>query len=236
MKKQIIVGIVLLIVFLAFSACDDTMKGSDILTSFERTVSPFEKINIDDVSEVCFYVSHEYRVVVTINSNLTEYVKIVSKNNVLDIGMKGGSYSDVKYSIDVYSPVLTGVKIYGFGKFYCNDKIITNLFKTNLSGSGEINANIECDNFSADLSGFGNIIVSGNSIESNINISGSGDFYGKEFHTKNTTIYFNGFGNANIHATDSLRVNMSGSGVVNYYGNPTEVNSNISGFGKINKK
>jgi len=79
MKKQIIVGIVLLIVFLAFSACDDTMKGSDILTSFERTVSPFEKINIDDVSEVYFYVSHEYRVVVTINSNISGFGKINKK-------------------------------------------------------------------------------------------------------------------------------------------------------------
>ena len=211
-----------------------TIKGNGNVVTSEKTVSAFDKIRVSNSAVVRFHASQEYRAVVTVDENLDEYVEIVTKNNVLNIGTKSGSYSFTKFQVDVYCPVLTGVSMSGSGNFENMDKITTSTFETSVSGSGRIKVTIDCENFSARISGSGGITTNGNSKDADIVISGSGQFSGNEFNIKNATVRVSGSGNVSICVTDNLTANISGSGGINYRGEP-KIDSKVSGSGRIRK-
>ncbi len=220
----------------AYAGCSSLLpiKGNGNLVNSEKTVSTFEKISCSGSAKVRFHVSEEYRVLVTVDENLDEYVEIFTKNNVLNIGTKSGyNCSFTKFLIDVYCPLLTSVSISGSGSFG-GDKIVISTFASSVSGSGKIEGIIECDNFSANISGSGKISTFGSSSNANISISGSGSFNGNEFYTKNATVNISGSGKANVRVEGDLKANISGSGGINYIGE-AQINSKVSGSGKITK-
>jgi len=242
----------IVIMLVAVVSCNGIpIKGNGNLVTSERAVSPFEKINSSSNVEVRFHSNQEHRVVVTVDSNLEEYVEIETKNNVLYIKTKNGPYVFTKILVDVYCPVLTGVSISGSGSFSGNDKIIASSFESHISGSGNINGIIECDNYTANLSGSGKLnvnivcnnlsavisgsgdmIITGTGNDSNIRISGSGQFNGIDFQTNNIIASINGSGNMHIWAVESINADVSGSGSIKYRGTP-KIDFNGSGSGQI---
>jgi hypothetical protein len=211
------------------------MAGNGNLVTSERSVSKFEKISSGGSAEVRYHVSREYRAVVTVDSNLDEYVEVKTRNNTLTIGTKTGhSFSFTKWVVDVYCPVLKGVTISGSGDFESVDKITASTFDSNVSGSGRIYGTVECDTFYANISGSGKINLKGNSKDSDISISGSGNFNGNEFSMKNATVHISGSGKASVFVAKNLNANISGSGEINYRGNP-KIDSKVSGSGLIKK-
>jgi len=215
-----------------------SIRGNGDLKSFEMSVSSFEKIKSSGSWDIRFHESRDYRVIVTIDSNLEEYVDIYTKNNTLHIEMKNdwGNKTIIftKYVVDVYCPVLMGVTLSGSEKFEGIDEIVAPLFDVVITGSGKVNGRFNCKNFSTKISGSGNITVSGISNYTDITISGSGNFNGSNFSTKNASINVSGSGKVSICVSDNLNATISGSGKITYCGSPV-VNSKISGSGTIKK-
>ena len=184
------------------------IRGNGNMLSSERPVSAFDSIRISRNAAVYFHVSPEYRALVTVDSNLDEYVRVYVENGVLRIGaQRGRSYLFTQYIVDVYAPSISGVSISGSGSFEGRDRIITSSFKSNVSGSGNIEGEFASDFFSAEISGSGDIIAhvisknanarisgagsvrfTGNSDEVNVTISGSGDLLGREFLVNNADL------------------------------------------------
>ena len=223
---------------IGFLSCDNGLiptKGNGNIINSERTVSSFKKIHSSGSAEVRFNASQEYKVVVTTDSNLIENVTTDIRNDLLYIGTKRGNYSFTKLLINIYCPVITYVSISGSGTFYASEKISVSDFESDISGSGKINMTIECNKFFTKIAGSGALTVSGSSKDSNMNISGSGDIDGNDFHINNATVNISGSGKATINVTNNLKATISGSGVLNYRGNPAIIESDVSGSGKINK-
>lgn len=192
----------------------NTIKGNgDLITIEKPFLHKFEEISISTGANVRFHSSNEYKIVVTVDSNLAEYALIDTKNNKLEIGTMDGKYSFTKYLLDVYAPKLSAISISGSGSFSNIDTINVHNIDVNISGSGSAT-------------------LSGNSDNSNIDISGSGAFYGQEFNTKNANVSISGSGMVHIGVTNNLKANISGSGSLIYKGNP-KTDFNISGSGKI---
>jgi len=225
---------VIIAAFIIFTSCN-TIEGNGDLMSSERIVSAFEKIHSGSSVIINFHISQEYRAVVTADSNLIKFVTTTVRNNTLNIGVEKGVYSFTKLTVDVYSPVLTGVSISGSGSFDSNDRITASVFEANISGSGKVKVIIESKTFTSGISGSGNMIISGNNNDLNIMISGSGKFNGNEFINNNAIVDISGSGTATFFVTDNLNARISGSGRLNYRGNPSVVNTNVTGSGQINK-
>jgi len=253
MKKSNIIAGIFIIGFsvICLSCIVFPVIGNGQLVTTEKTVSQFEKVNVGGSAEVRFYESQAYRVVVTVDSNLSDYVDIFTRNRELNIRLKNGNYSFTRFLVDVYCPVLTGVSMSGSGSFSGVDKIVTSSFEAIVSGSGKIDGTVECGNFSArisgsgrinnnvvcdsltaTISGSGEITITGTGRDSDIRISGSGDFRGIEFKTNNVSARISGSGNLIIWILDYLRANVSGSGDIRYRGNP-RIDFSGSGSGRI---
>lgn len=127
--------------------------------------------------------------------------------------------------------------------------------QVNVSGSGTVRLTGNCDGMRSQVTGSGNVrtdlVVSG---ESSFTVSGSGSIAARgktpyleasisgsgridapDLEAERCEVRISGSGGMNIHVTRELNANISGSGHVNYSGNPQKVNSNASGSGKVRK-
>lgn len=125
----------------------------------------------------------------------------------------------------------------------------------NVSGSGDIEIKGKCKSLESDISGSGEVIFdatvadatyfrisgsgkvngSGTASSMKARISGSGRVNARDLKVDTCDVTISGSGGVEIHVNKSLDANISGSGSVYYSGNPSKVNSNSSGSGKVRK-
>ena len=226
--------------------------GNGRMVTSEKSISPFWSIQIEGSAIVNFHVSQDFRAVVTVDSNLEEYTRVYTQNQVLNIGTKKrGNYQFTNYTVDVYAPRFEGLSISGAARFEGMDKITISSFKLNISGLGKIEGSFECNSFSTSISGSGNINIyvishdfnasvsgaadialAGSTKEMNISVLGSGDLNGTEFVTQNADVQISGSGKIDIWVLENLKVNISGAGRVRYRGSP-KVDYTGSGSGRL---
>ena len=124
----------------------------------ERNVQGFNSVLLSGAGDVYIFPGSEFKVVVTTDSNLQEYVTTKVKAGILYIDENSfRGFHPTKLVIDVYLPELTCVKLRGAGNIKVNDGNISD-FEIVLSGAGNIDAkNFEAENVSIILSGAGDI-------------------------------------------------------------------------------
>ena len=228
------------------------ITGNGNLITSEKPVSSFDKIRVAGIAEVNYHASPDYRAVVTVDSNLDEYVAVYTENNVLNIGTKNGRYYRfTKYMVDVYAPSISGLVMSGSVRFEGMNTITSPGFDLEISGAGKLKGDFECDQFNARISGSGEmdshvvssgfkavvagscaINLAGSSSDLDISISGAGNFMGSEFKTNNVIASISGAGEMHIWALDTLKANIAGAGKVKYRGNP-KIDYHASGAGRL---
>jgi hypothetical protein len=212
------------------------IKGNGNLITSEKPVSAFEGISVEGSAEVRFHASEEYKAVVTVDENLDQYVEVFTSKNVLTIHFeKNSNVSYTKFLVDVYCPLLNYVSVSGSADLECVDKIVTPKFTAKISGSGKMNMDINCEDFSWSVSGSGSMTVTGTAQNAFVKISGSGSFNGHQFITSSATVSISGSGNITVYAEEKLDAIISGSGDLKYYGSPKDVHLSASGSGRITK-
>jgi hypothetical protein len=127
--------------------------------------------------------------------------------------------------------------------------------EADVSGSGDINLKGSCRSIDSDISGSGKVKLdtkvtetadfsvsgsgrieaSGTATNVKTNISGSGKVFAANMEASRCDVKISGSGTVEINVKDELDANISGSGSVAYKGNPSKVNSNSSGSGKVSK-
>ena len=226
------------IMLVSNAGCASRRDAGVNIVSTEIAVSSFERINISSNANVRFHLADEHRVVVSIDENFVERLDIrTARNNTLNIGVSGRNTNRItRFVVDVYSPRVTNVSISGAGTFTTVDAISVPRFEVSVSGSGRMSGMIETTNFAGSVSGSGNISVLGNARSANVTVSGSGSFDGDRFLVRNTTVNVSGSGSANVYAVESLNARVSGSGSVIYRGEPSNINTQVSGSGRITRR
>jgi hypothetical protein len=224
------------------SGNSDKIRGNGDIVTFDRTMSAFEKIRITTVFSsnngfdgkgiIYIHSGEEYRLSLTIDSNLNQYVEINTIDNVLEIRTNKKIKKD--FIVDIYSPKISSITIDSIGKIEIIDAINASSLSINISGAGEIKGNIECEDFFADVGGAGKLTMTGYSKNADINISGVGNFNGQEFRVDNASIDINGVGKATIWTVDNLVADISGIGSIKYRGTPN-INFSRGGLGSIKK-
>lgn len=139
--------------------------------------------------------------------------------------------------VDVYVTVkeLNAVTVSGSGDIKGQNLIESDRFKARVSGSGDIVLEIEARDVDAGISGSGNIELSGAATSGSLSISGSGKLLAENLKVDDFEVRISGSGRGSITVFGELDVRISGSGSVYYGGKPTEVNSSISGSGKVRR-
>lgn len=139
--------------------------------------------------------------------------------------------------LDVYVTVkeLKSVTVSGSGDIVGQNAIKTNDFRARVSGSGDIEMELDARTVDTGISGSGNIELSGSATSGRLSISGSGKLLAENLRLDDFEVRISGSGRGSITVYGELDVRISGSGSVYYSGDPTGVNSSISGSGKVRR-
>ena len=84
--------------------------------------------------------------------------------------------------------------------------------------------------------GSGSVSVDGRTDSLSIRIRGSGDVNAADLRSNDVAIRLFGSGDASVFASDSLDVTITGSGNVDYHGDPAKFSENVSGSGRIRSR
>lgn len=216
-----------------------TIKGDGIIITQEKNVSTSQKIKIKGNFSVLLQQGASSTVSIQTDKNLMEYIlSSVNDEGTLVISTKNGY--NLKPSSDIVviisSSKIDYISLAGSGNIIAQDKFLdSEKVQLLLSGNGNINFKTNTPKLTATITGNGNIMVEGETADVNVSITGSGDFKGEKLLAENSTIKITGSGNAYVYCSTALKANITGSGDIFYFGNPTSINQKITGNGSIKK-
>ena len=105
-----------------------------------------------------------------------------------------------------------------------------------VSGTGDVTAsNLQAGKFTADISGAGDMTLSGTVDSQVVTISGTGEYDGENLESTTAKIAVDGAGDAVVRVSSGLDVTIRGVGSVEYIGNP-RVSQSIRGAGSVQQR
>ena len=227
-----------IIAVLALVACTTTIniggiRGSGEMISETRDVTGFTNVVLEGSGTVIIDIDGTPSLTIEAEDNLMSHLT----SDVADGRLTLGSDSTISPTREIIYTVgvaaLDGVAIDGSGTITTDD-VESDSLEATIRGSGIISLGaIAVTDFDASISGSGRIEVSGSTTELTVSIPGSGTFAGAELEAMGGTVDIAGSGDAVVNVTDSLVADVSGSGSVEYLGNPPTVRTDISGSGSI---
>jgi hypothetical protein len=214
MKKMLMLSLVS--IFTLCSCNWHRIHGNGSIKTETRDVPAFEAITCDGSYEVQIDCQAKQSVAIETDENLMPQVKTEVHNNTLHIYTKGFLLPTNKIRIVASVP---------------------NISRFTSSGSthGDIN-NINNSALNIEINGSGKLHLNGKSDDLDINISGSSKIDAASLISEHSHIQINGSGNIQVYATTSVAVQINGSGMVKYRGEPKSVNQQINGSGSVIKE
>jgi len=211
------------------------VKGNGNITTKTHTTSDYYKVAVVGSMDVILEKGTEGSIRVTTDENIHEYVTIESNKGVLKIKIKNYVNIKSKKSIHITVPFtsLDNVSLDGSGSVLTNDQIKSDQFEAEISGSGEMNLDIDVNRVNAKVNGSASLKIIGTATDLEIKVIGSGDFDGGSLISQNVEANVTGSGEALVVAKSSIKARVYGSGDIKYLGNPSTIDNKVLGSGDI---
>jgi hypothetical protein len=196
---------------------DKRIHGSGDLVKKTLDLKDFDRVRVNAVAEIDIEIGPRFDVVVEAEDNIID---------LLDVDVSGGRLTidmDDRYDIDtdedvrfeITMPSLVGLDIRGVADIV-------------VSGLDEKSVEIDCQ-------GVCKVYCQGTAMDLDIDFPGVGSLDLEDLRAANARVRVDGVGNVDVRVTDKLDVEVNGMGKVRYYGDPYEVRTDVSGFGRISR-
>ena len=243
MKKSILAAVILCISITSANAqwlsSDKSIEGNGNVVTENRKTSDYDAVSLVGFMDVALVKGSEGNLTIEAESNLQEYITTEVKNGTLKISVeKGVNISPSRNkTIKVTVPFedLEGAYLTGSGDIWTEDKITARDFSLSVTGSGDMNIEIEADEIDGKVTGSGDIQLIGTASELDCNVTGSGDFDAYKLRAAVVSAQVSGSGDIMVYAEKELNARIAGSGDISYKGNPSKENFKTSGSGDISK-
>jgi len=214
------------------------IKGSGAVKTETRDVSDFNAISIDYPADVVVKQGDEYAVMLEAEDNLLAQLDTNVRGNTLHLSNSERSWSQRIYPT---KPVILTITVVDLNEMNLTTAgsiemggLETDSFAVSVSGAGDVNlSDIKVDRIELNISGAGKIFAEGEADDFMLRISGVGEFNGGNLQSQIANVRISGAGSATIWVESKLEAHISGTGSINYYGNPVSIDKNISGLGNV---
>jgi hypothetical protein len=227
----------LLLPALALSACSQIVVGSGDPVTEDIAVEAFTEVELVGSAIVIITAGEIHEVEVEAQRNVIDILTTRMSGDRLILGETSGTtYSTSEPVIfRVRMPELEELEVSGSGTITVDDAPGDRL-AVRLSGSGDIHVSGSFDDLRVDLDGSGTVSASGSSDDLRVDVDGSGSFDGVELSTDDADVGVSGSGSALVNVSRRLEADVSGSGSVEYVGEPENLDASVSGSGSIERR
>ena len=220
------------ILFLAFNIRAQEQK--------EIKLTSFSEVKFEGSAQWVLIPSDEEKLIIESKSeDVFDYIDVDQSGSLLTISTTDKNKNITKLfksvTIKVYFKSLKSVSLSGTGSVKCNENFSTSKLTATLRGSGNMYLNVQCAEFIGNMSGAGELNITGAADKSIVRVEGVGGFDGYEFITSDMDVTVSGVGGAKVYATDRLTATLNGVGSIRYKGEPKTKNLNVNGIGTIKK-
>jgi hypothetical protein len=235
-KSAILIGLFLLI---SSAQAQNRITGNGNVTTKKVSTGSYDKVDVAGFYDVFLVSGKEGDITIEGESNLLEHISITVEGSTLRIATEKGKRINTSRGKNIVVTVpfesLNEVSLTGSGDIKGKSTIKATNFETNITGSGDITLDVEASQIDARITGSGDLVLKGKTGEFSCEITGSGDLsaFGLESGKVNSTV--SGSGDCKVTCTDSLQARISGSGDIQYKGDPKHKDTKVSGSGSISK-
>jgi hypothetical protein len=197
----------------------DRDKADDASKTVE--LMDFESIDAAGVFELEVTVGPEYRVELSGKPDDLERVQATVEGGELKLDLEKREAGEQRHrhsgvTAKISTPMLKAIEFSGVV-------------------DGEISG-VNAESFKVEISGVGDVELSGTCGALNADVSGVGDLDAQELQCKSVDVTVSGVGDASVYASDSVEATVSGMGDISIYGSPKSVEKSGGMFSKISVK
>lgn len=223
-----------LVVSFLFFSCN-VITGNGVIKEESRQVPDFNELQTSGSVDVEIQPGTEIGVKVISDENIIPYVVTEVKSGVLEIHFKKGvSISNDHTRVIVSAPSLNKMTTSGSGDISSNGTITNNqIIYLKSSGSGDFKLALDAPAVNITGSGSADFELSGFTKDVSATLSGSGELKCRDLKAENVNVRITGSADAKVFASATLRVAITGSGNVQYWGNPSLPEIKSSGSGTV---
>ncbi len=234
------------IITIAFFSCgkdSSCFKSTGNIVQEQRAVSSdIEMIRVEDNIDVVITQSNEPSLIIEGGENLLPYINTDISGAEISFSSdnKCSMFRDYSIPITAYLslPNLTHINYTGQGVITATNTLnLSSLSIESSGGTGSMDLQLDVNDFSLKQhSGYADFTFTGSAKSSYVYTLGNGWFYLSNFVAKNTHVSQNGSGDIIVNSTNTLLVELTSVGNIDYYGNPTVTISRHTGSGELRKK
>jgi len=198
------------------SFAEGCIEGNNITAKEQRKVPSFSKIDINGVFDVTIQYQKKNKLTVTADKNLLPHIETRVKSGKLYVFSDRSICTKSKLHIDIKSDAIEKIQSSGANDIFVSG-VKNDRLEIEMDGAGDIN-----------LSGKAKLFI--------VNLSGAADMEAENLRAEIVQISLTGAGDATIYASKKLDAKVTGTGTVNYSGNPKEIIKKITGAGELNEE
>lgn len=240
--KSLKITLIFAIVLVSFNtACaqwgNEKVRGNGDVTSITRSTSGYDALRLSGWMDFEIVEGTEGEIILEGESNLLDYIITEVEYKGLVIKIENGIHlspsrnKTIKIIIPVQS--INEVALAGSGEVKSNTTITTGNFESKVSGSGNINLDVDANKVDVTVTGSGDIILTGNTQNLEVSVTGSGAFNVETLYANYTEAKVTGSGDILVVANKDFIGSVTGSGDIKYKGNPEKVDKKVTGSGNI---
>ncbi len=215
----------------------ERVEGNGQPASESRQTGNITRVESSGPIDIVLQDAPKAGVQVHCDQNLLSYIITETEGKTVFIKTKKGYNLHSRNPIKVYvaAPVFNKVALGGSGNISSENRLVNpDKMSFKVSGSGNINVQVNTPELETETNGSGDIKLTGSADKWEAEISGSGNIYCFGLNTQKAAVSINGSGNAEVMASKQLTLKINGSGHIKYKGNPN-VDSHINGSGSVSK-
>lgn len=225
----------LLFISMVLIATSCTKGPGQQITEY-RTVGPFNGIEMNGSGKVIILQDSTFEVKVEAGAHLINYISTKVVNGKLIIKEDKNNIVNFKpVIIYVSAQYIDEVILAGSGDISGNNLLATDMF-VELSGSGAIYLGVDVATMKTELTGSGTLDIIGTTNYHMADLTGSGELNTRTLISDSTEVELTGSGVARVYADQWLFAELSGSGIIYYYGDPVSKSLIVTGSGSIYQK
>ncbi len=213
------------------------VKGNGKIKTEKRSTSDYEGIHCAGSFDYMLVAGKEGQITLEGEENLLEFIVTEVRDGKLIVKTEKGKNiqtsrnNTIKITIPFES--IDNVSLSGSGDLWSEGVIASENFSASITGSGDVILDIKTTSTKANVTGSGDLTLKGTTDNLEADVTGSGDFHGFDLQSTNTDVSVTGSGDAAVVCNGNFKARVSGSGDIEYKGKPQKEDTKVSGSGSI---
>jgi hypothetical protein len=225
-KRGLIIVLVLALMgsALACSIAGGPSKGSGKIIKGEIDVSGFSGVTLAAAGNLYIEVGSTEELRIEVDDNLVQQYEADVESKMLTIKLKDGAQVEPSEEVNFYLTVkeLDTIVVTGAGSVEVESAVRAGQFSVDLSGAGDITmTGLNADSLDVEISGAGSLEIEAGWVdEQTVVLSGAGDYMAEAMQCGTASVEITGAGSATVWVVTRLEVAGTGTGTVEYVGDP----------------